>query len=173
MSEEKSGKGLGLGCVIALVIGLLLLLLVLVGAGVAGYLFWRNQLVTAEPPPPQPEVVITTDVAKRKPPEYDEKKERDIFRSPGAAARTVTVGLTGTGDGGTWYTVDGDIREGDVELSEVVTELVAEARKKGQPLIVKLEATEDAGITERALEAAGKVCEAAGARLAEPEAEKR
>jgi hypothetical protein len=36
----------------------------------------------ALPNPEQDEVVISTDVAKEKPPEYDEKKQRDIFKNP-------------------------------------------------------------------------------------------
>jgi hypothetical protein len=39
-------------------------------------------LAVALPNPEQDEVVISTDVAKEKPPEYDEKKQRDIFRNP-------------------------------------------------------------------------------------------
>jgi hypothetical protein len=36
----------------------------------------------ALPPPQTDEVTITSDVAEKKPPEYDEKKKRDIFRNP-------------------------------------------------------------------------------------------
>jgi hypothetical protein len=39
-------------------------------------------LAVALPRPEQDEVIISTDVAKEKPPEYDEKKQRDIFRNP-------------------------------------------------------------------------------------------
>ncbi len=36
----------------------------------------------AVPPPETDEVIISTDVAKREEPKYDEKKKRDIFKSP-------------------------------------------------------------------------------------------
>jgi hypothetical protein len=39
-------------------------------------------LAVALPRPEQDEVIISTDVAKEKPPEYDEKKQRDIFKNP-------------------------------------------------------------------------------------------
>jgi hypothetical protein len=39
-------------------------------------------LAVALPQPDQDEVIISTDVAKEKPPEYDEKKQRDIFKNP-------------------------------------------------------------------------------------------
>jgi len=81
------------------------------------------------------------------------------------AARIATVQLTALGEGGTWYTIDGDIREGDTKLSERIGELVGEARKEGKRLVVKFEVAEGAGITGAHLTQAGKVCAAAGAEI--------
>lgn len=151
MSDENSGKGKGkgkgMGCVIAIVVGLILVLALIVGAGVAGYFYWMQRPTTEGPSGTGP-------------------------ARPGDTKLEVTVQLTGTGLGGTRYTVEGDICEGDAALNELMEELADDARTDGRELVVKLEVAPDAGITDKALEAAREICRKAGARLAAPEAEK-
>ncbi len=150
MTDEASGKGKGMGCVIAIVVGLILVLALVVGAGVAGYFYWMKSSTTVGPEP-----IPGTGPAR-----------------PGDTKLEVTVQLTGTGLGGTLYTVEGDIREGDVALKELMEELAAEAGKNDRELVVKLEAVPDAGISDKAVEAARDICRKAGARLEAPEAER-
>ncbi len=54
-----------------------------VSAVVHAAIFLLATLLTVALPAPQlDEVTITSDVAQKKPPEFDEKKQRDIFRNP-------------------------------------------------------------------------------------------
>jgi len=53
-----------------------------ISAVVHAVIFLLATLIGVAMPPPQTdEVTITTDVAEKKPPEYDEKKKRDVFRN--------------------------------------------------------------------------------------------
>jgi len=54
-----------------------------ISAVVHAVIFLLATLLTVALPAAQTdEVVITSDVAQKKPPEFDEKKKRDIFRNP-------------------------------------------------------------------------------------------
>ena len=119
---------------------------------------------SVEVPPPAPNVTITTEVARKDPP-------RTTATGP---VEPVTVKLTGTGDGGTWYMVDDEICEGEDALRAAIKELVAEARKEGKTLEVSLKITPDAGITVKARKTAEETCRSAGAAVDEtrPEAKK-
>jgi hypothetical protein len=162
LSETESSGGWGWGCVVGAVIALLVLLALVVGLAAVFYL--SLSVKSVEPPPPMPEVTITSEVAKREPP-------RATATGP---VEPVTVKLTGTGDGGTWYMVDDEIHEGEDALGEAIKELVAEARKEGKTLVVSFEITPDAGITVKARKTAEETCRSAGAAVdaTRPEAKK-
>jgi hypothetical protein len=89
----------------------------------------------------------------------------ELTVSPHSGMKIVLVNLTGTGDGGTWYMIDGDICEGEEALKDVLAELRAEAQKAGKNLAVKIVANPDSGISKKALNTAARTCLSAGARL--------
>ncbi|MHC4914623.1 MAG: hypothetical protein ACYTGB_03945 [Planctomycetota bacterium] len=154
MSESASGEnggagtGGGAGCVVAAaVVGGVLLL----GALAAVVLLFLAAKYTAEA---VPDKTLTAPP----PPSV----------APAPPAEVCAVRLTGVGDGGTWYTVDEEIHEGDEALGEAVRELAAEAKRTGKGLTVRLEVQPDAGVTARHVRAAAEACRAAGAEVEMP-----
>jgi hypothetical protein len=161
VNGEDSDRGAGTGCIVGLIVGLVLLVVLAVVAGAAFY-WLRARRATPMRGAPRPPVRAPSAVVPR--------ASAQQAGTPAKAA-TVTVKLTGTGEGGTWYTVDQDIYEGDAALREAMRELVADAKKRGGKLWVKLEVVPDAGVTPKALEAARGICAEAGAGIAPSDAE--
>jgi len=153
VSHDESGGGMSTGCVVGAIVAGVLLLGAVVVVILAMLLMRRRMAV--QMPMPSPSVTITTDVAKKQPPK--------VATPEAADSQEILVKLTGTGDGGTWYMVEDEIHEGDDALKQAIKEHVAEAKKSGKKLHVRLAVIPDAGITAKAVAAAAQACIAAGA----------
>jgi len=158
---DTSGQGLPVGWIVAAVIGSVLAVLGLLA--VAGVLLLK---VTAAPPAAAPVTVVAGPI-EEKPTDGGGDAPAD---APTGASETVTLELTGTGERGTWYTLDGAIYEGDEALQGALADLAAGATKAGRKLAVRIAVVDTAGITAEAVAAARKICADAGAEVLPPAA---
>ena len=150
MSDEESPGGCSAVWIVVAVLGVLLALGVL--ALFAAFFLVKAAPVaapTVKPPPIPPQTLVVP-----------------VDATP-VTTVPVKLELTGTGEGGTWYTLDGAIYEGDAQCREALAALAAEAAKSGRKLATTVEAVSNAGITDRALAAARKLCLDAGALVVE------
>lgn len=160
MTEPEQAKsGWGVGCVIAAVLGFVIL-----GVGGAAALWMSSGEAV---PPSQDDVKVATDIAKSKPPPPAVNPQ--LMSTPGKA---VTVKLTALGEGGTWYTIDEDICEGDALLTATLQDRIARDKAaRGNPADysypVRFEVVSGAGVGAAHVAAARKAAEAAGASVVE------